>query len=117
VHCFDPNGAQEVCFPMPAVPYLKLAAMHDDKTGILTLFALNRSLTEEMPLNVRAEGFARLGLKQALQHCDKDLHARNSKADPDRITPAALGAVRVSGNALEATLSPASWNVIRLDIA
>jgi alpha-N-arabinofuranosidase len=52
-----------------------------------------------------------------LQLCDKDLHACNSRAAPDRITPAALGAVRVSGNALEATLSPASWNVIRLDTA
>ena len=64
---------------MPAVPYLKLAAVHDDKAGTLTLFALNRSLTEELPLRLNAAGFSRLAAKQALQLCDPDLKAVNTK--------------------------------------
>jgi len=112
----DPNGAQNVYFPMPAVPYLKLAAVHDDKAGLLTLFALNRSLTEEMPLQVRIEGFAQLEVKEALQLTHADLKAANTRDKPDHVAPAALGSVRTSAGRLDATLPPASWNVIRMSV-
>lgn len=111
---FDPRGAQDLWFPLPEVPYLKLAVVHDEQAGALTLFALNRSLTEEMPLRVNAEGFSVLKVKQALQLHDTDLKATNTKANPDRVKPSALAGVRVEGNTLTATLLPASWNVIRL---
>ena len=111
---FDPNGPQDLYFPMPAVPYLKLAAVHDDKAGLLTLFALNRSLTEEMPLRVRAEGFAGLEVTEALQLTDADLKATNTRRDPDRVRPTTLKTVRTSGGVVEAALAPASWNVIRM---
>src|SRR5471030_57492 len=112
----DPNGPQDVFFLLPAVPYLKLAAVHDDKGGTLTLFALNRSLTEELPLRVQAAGFGKLSVKQALQLHDKDLLAVNTKAQPDRVTPKPLTALKVDGERLEATLAPASWNVIQLAV-
>jgi alpha-L-arabinofuranosidase len=111
---FDPNGPQDLYFPMPAVPYLKLAAVHDDEAGLLTLFALNRSLTEEMPLRVRAEGFARLDVTLAHQLGDADLKAANTREDPDRISPTALKAIKTGDGLVEATLAPATWNVIRL---
>jgi peptide/nickel transport system substrate-binding protein len=37
--------------------------------------------------------------------------------DPDRVKPAPLPDVRIDGNIIHATLSPASWNVIRLTVA
>jgi len=110
---FDPRGAQDLSFALPQVPYLKLAAVHDEKAGALTLFALNRSLTEQMPLRVNAEGFSGLVVERALQLHDTDLKAVNTKAHPDRVKPSALAGVRVDGNSLTATLLPASWNVIR----
>ena len=55
-----------------SAPFLKLAAVHDEKGGRLTLFALNRSLTEEMPLRVDAGGFAGLAVDQALELHDSD---------------------------------------------
>ena len=96
------------------MPYLKLAAVHDDKSGTLTLFALNRSLTEELPLNLLAGGFKNLSVKQALQLCDPDLKAINSKDAPDRIAPKPLATARAKGEQLTAQLAPASWNVIQL---
>jgi alpha-N-arabinofuranosidase len=78
----DPNGPIDEFFPMPAVPYLKLAAVHDDKNGRLTVFALNRSLTEELPLRLHAGGFPGLALRQALQLGDSDLKAINTKEHP-----------------------------------
>ena len=80
------------------------------------VFALNRSLTEEMPLTVAAAGFPKLTVKQALQLCDPDLKAANSKAQPDRIAPKPLTKVKVAGEKLDAMLPPASWNVIQLAV-
>jgi alpha-N-arabinofuranosidase len=112
----DPQGPIDDYYDIPAAPYLKLSAVHDDKAGTLTLFALNRSLTEEMPLDVAAAGYSKLALKQALQLYDPDLKAVNSKAQPDRIAPKPLTKVQVAGETVEAVLPPASWNVIQLAV-
>jgi len=112
----DPQGPINDYYDIPAAPYLKLSAVHDDKAGTLTLFALNRSLTEEMPFTVTAAGFPKLAVKQAQQLCDPDLKAVNSKAAPDRIAPKPLAKVKVAGETVEAVLPPASWNVIQLGV-
>ena len=114
---FDPRGAQDLHFPLPEVPYLKLAAVHDQAAGMLTLFALNRSLTEEMPLRVTTAGFSRLVADQALQLHDADLEAVNTSSSPDRVRPSALSGVRVQDGDVSTALRPASWNVIRIKIS
>jgi alpha-N-arabinofuranosidase len=81
------------------------------------VFALNRSLNEELPLELLGGGFKTLSVKQALQLCDPDLKAINSKDQPDRIAPKPLAAVRTTGEKLSARLPPASWNVIQLAAA
>ena len=112
---FDPRGTQDRYFALPAVPYLKFAAVHDQANGTLTLFALNRSLKEEMQLSVPARGFSEgLAVEWAVQLHEADLKAANTAAAPDRVRPSNLEAVRIDSSALEATLQPASWNVIRL---
>jgi alpha-N-arabinofuranosidase len=111
---YDPRGVEELRFALPAVPYLKLAAVHDAQAGSLTLFALNRSLDEALPLEVTARGFAGLGVAQALALHDGDLDAANTEEAPDRITPAPLEGVALEGGRLQALLPPASWNVVRL---
>ena len=96
------------------MPYLKLAAVHDEHAGSLTLFALNRSLDEALPLEVTARGFAGLVVAQALALHDRDLDAANTKEEPERIRPAPLESVALEGDRLRAMLPPASWNVVRL---
>jgi alpha-N-arabinofuranosidase len=110
---FDPRGPIDQYYPLPAVPYLKLAAVHDADAKGLTLFALNRHLQEALPLEVRAEGFAGLALDQALTLHDADLKAVNTKASPDRIKPSALKGSAVEGSRIRATLPAASWSVLR----
>ncbi len=114
---FDPRGAEEHRYPLPAEPDLELAAVHDEAAGALTFFALNGHLDEELPLGLRAKGFERLELDHALELRDDDLRATNTKDAPERIRPTPLGAVAVEGERLRATLAPASWNVIRLAAA
>ena len=113
---YDPRGAQDLYFPLPEVPYLKLAAVYDEHAHKLTLFALNRSLTDEMPLRVTADGFSNLDIDQGLQLRDSDLKAANTRTQPDRVKPSALARVCARGPDLHAMLQPASWNVIRVSV-
>ena len=109
---YDPRGAEENRYPLPAVPYLKLAAVRQG--GGLSLFALNRSLDQEIAFDVTAKGFPDLLVEETLE-LHGDLEAVNTRDDPDRIRPAPLDGVTVEGNRLRAILAPASWNLIRLD--
>jgi alpha-N-arabinofuranosidase len=109
---FDPRGAQDLWFPVTA-PYLKLAAVEDTSEGI-TLFALNRHLTEEMPLTVALTGFPGKAIRAARTLHHPDLNAANTRDAPDTVRPAPLTAATISGDTMRATLPPASWNVIRL---
>lgn len=52
----DPRGWNDPPIPLPAVPYVKLAAVETD-TGGLNLFVLNRSLDQEAQLDVAPRGF------------------------------------------------------------
>jgi alpha-N-arabinofuranosidase len=110
---YDPRGAADLWFPLTA-PYLSLAAVHDPAEGALTLFALNRHLTEEMPLEVVASGFGPLEVRQARQLHGPDLQASNTRHHPDLVRPSPLSNVRVVHDQVQATLAPASWNMIRL---
>jgi alpha-N-arabinofuranosidase len=111
---FDPRGPIDQYYPLPKVPYLKLAAVHDGDAKSLTLFALNRHLHEELPLELKAEGFAGLAIDQALTLHDADLSAVNTKANPERIEPLVLKGAAATTSRIQVTLPAASWNVIRL---
>ncbi len=110
---YDPRGEQDLYFPVTA-PFLKLAAVHDAVSDGVTLFALNRHLSEAMTLEVEMPGFAPLAVQEALQMHDADLHAVNTRDVPERVKPQPLDAVAMTRGRLQATLAAASWNVIRL---
>ena len=56
---YDPRGAHDQYFPIPAAPYLKLAAVADAQGG-LNLLLLNRDLKGELSVDVSARGFGTL---------------------------------------------------------
>jgi alpha-N-arabinofuranosidase len=110
--CHDPMFGVDLRFALPAVPYLKLAAVQDG--GSLTLFALNRDLEQPMALEVSLEGLGSPVIAGAQQLCDPDLDAANTRDEPERVKPQPLRDVAMSAGRLRATLAPASWNMIRL---
>ncbi|MET8215083.1 alpha-N-arabinofuranosidase [Streptomyces hirsutus] len=82
--------------------------------GTVTVFAVNRSRTEPLPLEIALGG---LGLTSVVEHtalADADPDARNTLAEPERVTPHTVGDTTLTDGALEAVLEPLSWNVIRL---
>jgi alpha-N-arabinofuranosidase len=82
--------------------------------GSVTLFAVNRSRTEQLPLEVTLN---RLALTTVLEHsalADADPDATNSLHDPERVTPHPVEGTTLRDGTLSAVLEPLSWNMIRL---
>ncbi|MEU6420664.1 alpha-N-arabinofuranosidase [Streptomyces spiralis] len=82
--------------------------------GTVTVFAVNRSRTEPLPLEVALAG---LNLSRVVEHsalADADPDARNTLTDPERVTPHPVEGAALTDGTLTATLEPLSWNVIRL---
>ena len=99
------------------VPYLDAVPVLGDD-GTLTIFAVNRSLTEELPLEAELRGFGQTSGKEfrvtecvVLSH--NDPKATNTEDNPQEVVPHA-GKAEIKGNLLTARLAPLSWNVIRI---
>jgi alpha-L-arabinofuranosidase len=110
---YDPRGATDLHFPIPEVPYLKVAAVHSAAAGTLTLFLLNRHLEDGASVEIVADGFVGLTLDRATTLHHTDLDATNTRDEPRRVWPTTAPAVSVTDR-IHADLPPASWNVVRL---
>ena len=96
------------------IPNLLAAIVHDPQTGAATVFALNRSVTDDLELSVDLRGLSDLTLAGATQLHDPDLKKINSKAAPNAVSPTANPSAKFDGGQLSATLKRQSWNVITL---
>jgi len=95
------------------VPYLEAVATVDKERAELTVFAVNRSSSEELELRGRLGGFDATGVKEHIVLSHQDLKAVNSVSAPDTVKPAAIKGTTVDGDSFEAKLPKLSWNVIR----
>lgn len=98
------------------VPYLEAIAVYNEEQSQVTVFAVNRHLTEEMDLQADLRSFGEVRVLEHLVLEHEDLKAANTMAHPDRVTPHNRGSARVEGSRVEARLGKASWNVIRLEV-
>jgi alpha-L-arabinofuranosidase len=92
-------------------PLLVVSVIDDPATGTATVFALNRSMDQEMELTAELRGMAARELAGAEELHHGDLKAINSKEAPDTVAPVPHRAARIEGSTLVATLKPLSWNV------
>jgi alpha-N-arabinofuranosidase len=99
------------------VPLLHATATHDGETGEVCLFVVNRSTTETLPLTADLRGFGALQVAEHSVLADRDLQARNTAEQPDRVAPRPGHGARLDGGQLFVGLPPASWNVLRLSPA
>jgi alpha-N-arabinofuranosidase len=95
------------------VPALVAAATHDDDSGELTVFAVNRS-ERPLPFEVDLRGLPGFTGAHHVVVADEDAGARNSQEAPHRIVPRAVDGAVVDGDRLSAVLPPISFNVVRL---
>ncbi|MCX4515432.1 alpha-N-arabinofuranosidase [Streptomyces sp. NBC_01619] len=96
------------------IALLHATAVRDPQSGAVTVFAVNRSQTKALPLEVSLHG---LDVTELVEHSalsDADPEARNTLDEPDRVTPHPAEGTSLRAGVLEAVLEPMSWNVIRL---
>ncbi|WJH37185.1 alpha-N-arabinofuranosidase [Paenibacillus sp. CC-CFT747] len=99
------------------VPYLETAVVHNEEAGELTLFAVNRSLDEKLPLEADLRSFGGLKVIQHIVYENTDPKAANTRENPTNAVPHHDGNASVDGGRLTAELPAFSWNVIRLSVA
>jgi alpha-L-arabinofuranosidase len=91
--------------------HLLTSVIHDEKSGRATVFALNRSTTDNTQLSVELRGLGSRKLVHATQLHHPDLKAENTRAAANTVEPTKHPEASVAGHHLEAKLRPLSWNV------
>ena len=101
------------CSDYEAVPLVDATATLGDD-GSVTIFAVNRDLSEDILLDadLRAFGDLRIVEHSVLHH--DDVKAINTEENPDNVRPAQGNGGTLEGGKLEIRLPALSWNVIRL---
>ncbi|MFI0779540.1 alpha-N-arabinofuranosidase [Streptomyces sp. NPDC021212] len=97
------------------VPLLHATAVRNDETGAVTVFAVNRDQRRSLPLEVALHGMAPGRVVEHSVLADADPEARNTLAEPERVTPHPGEGTALADGVLTAMLEPMSWNVIRLE--
>jgi alpha-N-arabinofuranosidase len=95
------------------VPLLDAVAVRPDEGG-LVLFAVNRSQTEPMSLDVDLRALTGVSTAEHTCLADEDPDAINSMDQPERVVPRRLDDPKLDGGRLQAGLPPLSWNMIRI---
>jgi alpha-N-arabinofuranosidase len=96
------------------VPYLESIATWNEDAGELTVFAVNRSLEEELLVEGRLSGFESCELIEHLVLAHEDPKAANKRESPLRVVPHRIDTTQVDKGSFRAVLPRLSWNVIRL---
>ncbi len=96
------------------VPYLESVSVWNEAEGELTIFAVNRHLSDALTLECDLGNFDDYQFTEhiVLQH--DDLKSFNTVEKPDTVTPSNGGGGNQDGRSLTIQLQPATWNVIRL---
>ena len=89
------------------VPYLYSSVIDNEERGELIVFALNRSLFEDIELEAHLEGFSGYSLSRHVELYSDNLNAQNSK-DEEVIKPTE----QEIGNDKAVILKKHSWNML-----
>ena len=97
------------------VPLVEAAAVMNEETGEITVFAVNRSLENAITVDCNIRGFGDCSLIEHISLESDDLKAKNTFEKPDLVKPAVRvdSAIDLGKSKFEVQLCKASWNVIR----
>ena len=101
------------CKSYEKVPCIDAAAVMNDDGGV-TIFAVNRSMTDDIMLTADLRAFGKLELVEHIQLHHDDVTAVNTEENPHEVHPVMKPRGQVDGGGLEVRLDALSWNVIRL---
>ncbi|MGG1311718.1 alpha-N-arabinofuranosidase [Cohnella laeviribosi] len=105
------------CRKYTDVPHVEAVAVHNGEAGELTVFAVNRHLSDALGLDIDLRSFENASLIEHIELTSDDLKAVNTADNPDRVKPVS-GTARVAKEdaVFTAQLPKASWNVLRFKV-
>jgi alpha-N-arabinofuranosidase len=113
----EPHGPLVPTDKYGEVPALDAVATHDPETGALSLFAVNRHVSEPLELTADLRAFGELTVTGADRLAEPDPALVNDMANPDRVRARPVEVAQPDGGRLTVTLPPVSWTSIRLSTA
>ena len=100
------------CKEYDSVPTIDAAAvLHDD--GSLTVFAINRDLTDDTLLDLDLRSFGSLQMNEHLVLHHDDVKAVNTEENPVNVVPVSVPAAKADDGRIQVKLQSLSWNVLR----
>ena len=103
------------CSKYGDVPYLESVAVLSESEEEVTVFAVNRSLSEDMDLSLDLRGFSKGSLIEHLELRHDNRGAINTEKE-ERVRPSARKDSTFSAGSGSIILRPASWNTIRIKV-
>ena len=100
------------CTDYEGVPVIDATATLADD-GSVTVFCVNRDMTEECLLNIDLRAFGSLRLDEHILLHHDDVKAVNTEENPDCVAPTAGPGGKLDGGKAELRIPALSWNVIR----
>ncbi len=97
------------------IPYLDAVATFNEEKKSLTIFAVNRHLSEAMELECQLTSFSDYQILEHIVLTHNDTKATNTEENPDNVVPRKLNDGKIENGILKITLPALSWNVVRLE--
>jgi alpha-N-arabinofuranosidase len=92
------------------IPYLVTSVVHNEEANEVIVYALNRSLEEDMELDINLDGFEGAKLIEHVELYNDDLKAINDK-DTERVAPANVEIGE------KVVIKKQSWNMLRYKVS
>ncbi|MFC4627564.1 alpha-N-arabinofuranosidase [Promicromonospora alba] len=97
------------------VPVIDAVATHDPETGGVVVFAVNRSLTDDVALGVDLRGFPGLRVADAVTLSNPDHTWSATAEDATSVLPRSNTSAKVADDHAHVDLPPVSWSMLRLE--
>lgn len=95
--------------------YLDSVCVWKEEEDSLVIFAVNKSLEEDLEVTCDLRQFAGYQVKEHVVLTHEDMKAVNTQADPNQVAPVRAAGTKVESGSLNALLGKHSWNMIRLE--
>ena len=103
------------CEGFKNVPFVESVAIHNEEKSEVVIFAVNRSLEDEMDFTINLQGFAVGDILDFQEISGYDIKQVNTK-DRGDVLPKKGTAAHTDKEDVKAKLAPLSWNMIRVAI-
>ena len=98
------------------VPLVESSVVFNEEKSELVLFAVNRSLDDDMELSFEARGFESICAAEHIMLQTDDMKAVNTADAPNTVSPICRNDVKCSGNRAVVVLEKHSWSMMRFSV-